>query len=83
MKRTLGRTLAFMLAATALASSLGACASLPQRAWANGRAMGPDAGARIMYGNPQDMKALHQLYYSSTALPWSSMPKPFSPFSHF
>jgi hypothetical protein len=58
--RTVVRT-AIILAGLA---SLGACASIPQRAWANGRSMESSAAYYSVLNGNQSIQAHHELFWS-------------------
>lgn len=45
-------------------ASLGACASIPQRAWANGRSMESSAASYSVLNGNQSIQAHHELMWS-------------------
>ncbi len=45
-------------------SSLGACASIPERAWANGRAMTQSRAYQAVMAGDRSVQTFHQLNYS-------------------
>ena len=64
MRRMLGRIALALLAA----GTLGACATIPERAWANGQAMTQSRGyAAVMSGN-RSVRAYQALYSEANPL---------------
>ena len=62
---------------------LGGCASIPQRAWDNGRAMSSSNAYYSLMRGDRSFQTARQLY--STMDPYRSLytPRPFTPFSHW
>lgn len=67
------------LAVAALAT-LGACASIPQRAWANGEAMTSSRAYRAVLNGNQSIQAHHELMWSLDPLRLNYQEKAYSPF---
>lgn len=67
-----------LLPAAALAATLllGACASIPERAIVNGRAMGPQMP--LQWRNVRDMSQLRSQYYEAS--PLKVRHRPYAPF---
>jgi len=76
------RTLPLALAGLAATLLLGGCASIPERAWVNGRAMGQQAP--LQYRNLNDMSGMRATYYRAdpiSALHRSD--RPYQPFKRW
>ena len=77
------KTVAAAIGAAALLLALGGRASIPQRAWDNGRAMSSSDAYYSMMRGDRSFQTARRLY--STMDPYRSLytPRPFTPFSHW
>lgn len=62
-------------------ATLGACASIPQRAWANGRAMTGSQAYRAVMNGDMSFQTHHQLQYSLNPLKTNYQDLPYQPFA--
>lgn len=67
--------------AIAAAAALGACASIPQRAWANGQAMANSQAYRSVMGGNKSIQAHKELMWSLNPRLLNYEQKPYSPFA--
>jgi starvation-inducible outer membrane lipoprotein len=79
MKRMIGRS----ILALAIAASLGACASIPQRAWANGQAMTTSRGYRAVMSGHASMQAQRSLRTGADPLKALYRQRDYQPFTEW
>lgn len=78
--RHFGKAVAFAAALV----GLGACASIPQRAWDNGRAMSARGGDRAFMRGERGFHVMRQTYSSMDPSPFSHYsPMPYPYFGHW
>ncbi|HYD51023.1 MAG TPA: hypothetical protein VEA99_00295 [Gemmatimonadaceae bacterium] len=77
------RRLVQLVTLAATLTGLGACASIPQRAWQNGEAMSTSNAYRRMMAGDRSVMTQRQLYSSSTPLRHWHSDRPYQPFSRF
>lgn len=65
----------------AVALLLGACSAIPERAWVNGAAMGPQPSLQMR--NLRDMSAMRATYYSADPVSALYRKGPYQPFMHW
>ncbi len=71
-----------LLAAACAALILGGCASIPQRAWDNGAALGSAHRVQMLYGR-QDFQARRQLSQRADPIVRMQRSVPFQPFGQW
>ena len=62
---------------------LGACASIPQRAWDNGRAMSARGGDAAFMRGERGFRVVRQAYSSMDPRPFAYSPAPYPYFGHW
>lgn len=64
-------------------ASLGACASIPQRAWRNGEAMTSSRAYQSVMSGNQSIQAHHELMWSLDPRKLNYRETPYSPFGNW
>ena len=77
------RSLARIALLAAVASTLGACASISPRAWQNGAAMSSSSAHQRMMWGDRSVATQRQLYSSATPLRYWYSERPYQPFGRW
>ncbi len=83
LARAVAKTVALAIGATTLLLALGGCASIPQRAWDNGRNISTSSAYRSMMRGDHSFRTMRQLYGTMDPYRSQYQPLPYAYFGHW